>query len=124
MSSYLDKNSGKHVPKKLLSEFRGNFLFASLNQLNFKTTSRRDDLISLFYLLVNLFHGGRLPGFPTKIKRMKTNEKFKIYQELKQSLKYEDLCTGPSKILHEFIYEVSSMRFSDKPRYDQLRLIL
>ena len=60
---YLRRKSGEHTRNKLLSEFRGNFLYASTNQLNFETTSRRDDMISLFYLLVNLLHGGIAPCF-------------------------------------------------------------
>ena len=32
-------------------------IFASRNQLDFKTTSRRDDLMSLCYLVVYLFNG-------------------------------------------------------------------
>lgn len=42
--------------------FRGNLEMASLNQLKFYTTSRRDDLISLFYLLVYMLKEGNLPG--------------------------------------------------------------
>lgn len=37
-------------------------MFASLNQMRFQTTSRRDDLIQLFYFLVYLFKQGALPG--------------------------------------------------------------
>ena len=35
----------------------------SLNQMKFHTTSRRDDLISLFYLLIFMLKGGEMPGF-------------------------------------------------------------
>lgn len=36
------------------ASFRGNLSFASVNALSMKTTSRRDDLISLFYFLAYL----------------------------------------------------------------------
>lgn len=59
---YLKKDTGQHKSKKKTNELRGNVLFASPNQLNFKTTSRRDDLISLYYFMVYLLNGGSIPG--------------------------------------------------------------
>jgi hypothetical protein len=41
--------------------FRGNMIFASINLFNFQMTSRRDDLISLVFMLVFLFNNGNLP---------------------------------------------------------------
>jgi len=40
-----------------------------VHQLKFQTTSRRDDIISLFYLLINLLHDGRMPGIPYEPER-------------------------------------------------------
>jgi len=37
-------------------------VFASLNQLLFFETSRRDDLVALGYLMVFLLNGHKLPG--------------------------------------------------------------
>ena len=34
--------------------FKGNLMFSSSHAMDFKTTSRRDDVISLFYFLVYL----------------------------------------------------------------------
>lgn len=41
--------------------FRGNFMLASVNQLEFKKTSRKDDLISLAYLLIYMVNGKKMP---------------------------------------------------------------
>ena len=41
--------------------FRSNMPFASLNHFNFLTTSRRDDLISVCYLMVYMFNNGNVP---------------------------------------------------------------
>jgi len=68
VSKYTDKKSGEHLKVKYVDLFRGNFLFASQNQLDFKLTSRRDDLISLFYLLVYLLHDGHIPKLQILIK--------------------------------------------------------
>ena len=57
------KSTGKHIEKSRLDTFRGNMIFASINQLNFFSTSRRDDLISLVYLLIYFLRGGSMPDF-------------------------------------------------------------
>ena len=59
-TSYIDHDTKKHMQKAHLKTFRGNVEFSSLNQMKFHTTSPRDDLISLFYLLVFIIKGGKL----------------------------------------------------------------
>lgn len=39
-----------------VDKFEGNMLFSSLNQMEFKSTSQRDDLVSLFYMMVFLMN--------------------------------------------------------------------
>ena len=53
---YIDKKSLQHVGKKTIDAYRGSVFFSSLNQLKFQTTSRRDDMLSLFYLMIYLFN--------------------------------------------------------------------
>ena len=55
-TEYHDGATQKHMKKQYVDAFRGNLLFSSLNQLKFYSTSRRDDLISLFYFLAYLVH--------------------------------------------------------------------
>ena len=43
--------------------FLGNYLFASLNQLEFKVAQPKDDLISLCYMMFYLLNGCDLPEF-------------------------------------------------------------
>ena len=50
-------SSGRHIDQVLADKFLGNFNFASTNQLLIENTSRRDDCISLCYLLVFLLNG-------------------------------------------------------------------
>jgi hypothetical protein len=45
-----------------MESFKGSLLFSSINQLNFLKTSRRDDMMSMFYLLIYLLHRGNMPG--------------------------------------------------------------
>ena len=45
-----------------VDKFEGNLLFAGLNQMNFMKTSRRDDMISIFYLIIYLLNGEKYHG--------------------------------------------------------------
>lgn len=53
---YLDDH-GKHVPKIRERVFKGNVVFASKNLFNLDTPGRRDDFISLSYLLLYTIDG-------------------------------------------------------------------
>ena len=54
-TKYLNKD-GKHIKEDFVDSFRGNLIFASTNALEFCTTSRRDDLISVCYILIYLLN--------------------------------------------------------------------
>ena len=58
-TKFLLENS-EHIEEEGNVAFHGNTKFASSNQLRFQRTSRRDDLMSLCYLLVYLFNDGKL----------------------------------------------------------------
>ena len=59
---YIDKKTRKHIPLHDLDVFSGNLGAASINQLNFLSSSARDDLQSLVYMLCGLNNKGLLPG--------------------------------------------------------------
>jgi len=61
-SRYINKQTGEHEPVSKVSCFRGNLLFSSKYKMQFDRTSRRDDIISLFYLMVYLLNQGNMPG--------------------------------------------------------------
>jgi serine/threonine protein kinase len=58
---YLD-HAGNHIEQGELDNFRGNIVCASLSHMESWTTSRKDDLISLCYLLIYLLNRGKLLG--------------------------------------------------------------
>ena len=60
VTKYMDDTNKKHLPVQNVKVFRGNIMFASPNQLNFRATSRRDDLISLVYLIIYMLNQGEL----------------------------------------------------------------
>ena len=68
-------------------------IFATSNQYEFKTTSRRDDLMSLCYLLVFLFNKGDVPFVaPSSMSGIK--EVFKHISKTKQKITTADLAQG------------------------------
>ena len=49
---------GKHIPSEGTEKnFRGNLAMASVNAMNYKKLSRRDDFISLSYMLIYMIQG-------------------------------------------------------------------
>ena len=64
-TSYLEE--GSHIQENdQLELFAGNLLFASINQLEYNKTSRKDDLMSLIYLMIYILSGNMLPGLDSK----------------------------------------------------------
>ena len=60
---YVDKKN-VHIQEGSIEDmFRGNLLFSSSHALEFFTPSRRDDVISVGYLLTFLLNGGQIPYF-------------------------------------------------------------
>jgi len=66
-SKFIDKD-GQHIKLTNTEIFRGNMVFASVSQFDFIKTTRRDDLISLCYLLVYMFNKGDVPYVHTSNK--------------------------------------------------------
>jgi len=120
---YVDKKTKEHMNKQEVNTFRGNMVFASLNQLKFHSTSRRDDLISLFYLLVFMIRGGSMPGFEID-NRVDKNQQFRTIKAAKESQRLKDVCFDNTSELSQFMREVFSYRFKDTPRYEFLRNML
>ena len=61
---YRSSKTGKHIFPKLTGQLNGTIKYASPNAIRGKEISRRDDLISLGYMLIyllkNLYHGNAL----------------------------------------------------------------
>ena len=44
------------------NSFSGNIMYSSFSAMNFNATTPRDDIISLFYLMISMLNGDRFPG--------------------------------------------------------------
>ena len=121
-TKYLDSKKN-HIAKKKIDTFRGNIIFGSYDQCDFYATSRKDDLISLCYILIYLLHGGKL----LEIDLQAEKEGLKCLEIAKQAKKdqtIETLCYGPSKSLEKFVKEVFSLKFEQEPDYKKLMEML
>ena len=58
---YLD-DCNQHIMYGDSELFSGNILFGSVDQLSFKITSRKDDIISFSNMILFLLNGCQLPG--------------------------------------------------------------
>lgn len=76
---FLDEK-GLHIKDGISDKFKGSMLFASKNSFKFLRTSRRDDLISLVYILIFMMDIDRLK-FINEVEGIAKKEKFKIIKD-------------------------------------------
>lgn len=122
---YVDKQTGSHLKQQKCETFNGSFIFSSPNEISFKTTSRKDDLISLAFMMMYLMNGANLPQFDLP-HSAKNNVQKKLYfcQVYKnQSLKKLSHI-GKLNDFEHFCSEIDSLGFESKPNYAKLRSIL
>ena len=123
-------DSGKHIQAKKERFFQGNLIFASQHCFNLLTHSRRDDLISLAYLMLYLIDGDlayltKDGGDSGENESQFNQAEFQRIKELKNNLTPKDLCESPEALtLLPFIEEVFKYEFDQTPNYDKLRDIL
>ena len=118
---YKDKN-GRHISQRNSREIIGSINFISVNIHKGISSSRRDDIISIYYLLVYLIVGD-LPWNINKMKETKIekmyNNVFKMKQNINLLSKYG---------IHENIYKMYEhcleLNYSDEPDYDYLCRLL
>lgn len=77
--SFIDRKTGKHLNREVERFMKGNFMFGSIDQLNFYRTSRRDDLLGLCYMLIWMLNGGDLPDLDFQ---MLNNQKLQPLEKL------------------------------------------
>jgi len=98
-------------------------IFASLNQLNFQLTSRRDDLISLCYLLIYLLNEGNITGIDLS-KNLNRNESFNLVKKAKMKYSAQEFCCGNASKILSFVESIFKLQFKDAPNYTVLSEML
>lgn len=123
-TEYLDQSTGKHIAFGQTQEFVGNMAFSSKYAMDFSTQGRRDDLISLSYLLLYL-RVGQLDflDYPCSLKDPK--KIFEYVCKRKHELTPHDLCSSKrAKVFFGFMNKIHSMHFEEEPDYKTLKQML
>ncbi|KAJ6243216.1 tau-tubulin kinase 1 [Anaeramoeba flamelloides] len=111
---YLDSD-GKVKPAREKAGFRGTARYASINSHEGMELGRRDDLLSLFYMIIEMLNG-ELPWH-----RIKNQEK--IYHSKKNNTNKE-MCKDLPEEFTLFFEHINGLKFEDEPNYKYLRKLL
>lgn len=113
---YLDDNDN-HIPMKLHKKITGTLRYLSTNIHSGYEPSRRDDMISIGYMLMFLLKG-LLPW--QKITNHTKEEKIKYILKIKNFYKQNQLCDDYPQFLVEYMNYVYSLEYSDTPNYNYI----
>jgi serine/threonine protein kinase len=105
--------------KKHIRDKTGTARYASIQVHRGNLPSRRDDLESIGYILLDLVLGGRLPWAGVHAKNSKAGWD-KVWR-VKVDTPLSELCAGLPQAVVDFIAYTRSLRFMDQPDYDRLR---
>ena len=110
--------SGNHIDMRINRKMIGTPRYASLNVHNGCEPSRRDDLISIGYMLIYLFKG----SLPWQGQKGNTkSEKYRKIADIKKTISFEQLCTKMPKELICYIEYCYDLEFNESPNYEMLR---
>ena len=115
---YRSTKTKKHIRFSNTGRLTGTLRYASSNALKGSEQSRRDDLISIGYMLI-FFLRRELPWQKIRDKN-ETNRYIKIYK-MKKEIKPEILCQGLPNEIVEYMKYVQHLGFEQEPNYNYLR---
>jgi len=118
---YIDKN-GLHKPNKNHESITGTLRYVSINIHNGEEPSRRDDIISMVYILFYMYLG-KLPWQGLKIDNLKEKELeiLKMKKEFLTTMRKKK--EVPLKLLElgEYVYNLT---YEEEPDYDYIAFLL
>jgi len=114
------KVDGRHIDFKEGGKLVGTARYASINSHLGYALSRRDDMLSLGYILV-YYAKGKLPW--QKIAGKDKEEKYHNILKRKQSMTTSGICSGLPKEFNIYLDYCKNLEFSQKPDYNYLRTL-
>ena len=115
---YRSSKTGKHILPGLTKRFNGTISYVSPNVFKGKEASRRDDLISLGYMLLYLIRKS-IPKFPF-FKDLNRQQYYEILS-FKESYDEGKLFKGLPQEINEYIKYTKNLKFEQDPDYSFLR---
>ena len=114
---FRDKN-GNHRPMKFMNSTSGTLPFMSISAHEFKSLSRKDDLLCLLYTVIYL-KKKKLPWETRRRFRKNSDLLYDYTLNKKINMKKKRLLKGLPEIYEEFYDYVNNMKFEEKPEYDK-----
>lgn len=108
----LTKKTGSHIPCSEVKEFDGTKIYASPYAHKGLTLSRRDDLISWIYSLVEMIDGS-LPWTGKK--------NFDIVGRVKNNISAKSLCSSLPSIFADIYQYLLKLEFEESPNYENIK---
>lgn len=110
-------HTGNHLVNTPRKSLTGTVRYASIHVHNNNTPSRRDDLISVGYMLI-YFLKGRLPWQGLQKKKLFDVD---IICKKKMETKLEDLCKNVPDIFYKYLKYTTELDYYDTPNYGYLK---
>lgn len=117
---YCSPQTGRHIPLRTGYSLTGTARYASIHAHEGLELSRRDDLISIGYVLV-YFLKGRLPW--QGLYGQSNDEKYRVIHDKKKQTTLEELCDGIPQAFRKYLEYVSALAFEQTPDYVLLKSI-
>ena len=121
-TKFKSSKTGKHISPGFKGTFTGTLRFSSANAQKGMQQSRRDDMESIGYVILNLFKG-KLPWDFENFEDIALNEKeiyLKTYR-MKKFMSTGKLCKGCPDELNEYFKIIRGLKFEEEPDYELLR---
>ena len=115
---YRSSRTGNHVKFAKKSFFKGNIKYSSFNTMKGIEPSRRDDLESIGYMLIYLYHQ-QLPW--SNLNDINHYELAKKIYFKKKTTPMETLCKDLPQEMTEYMLYVKSLKFEEEPNYNYLK---
>ncbi|OHS97837.1 CK1 family protein kinase [Tritrichomonas foetus] len=113
-SKFIDSNHN-HITNQNSNGFRGTMKYASINVHKMIEPTRRDDIISWFYSIIELFKG-KLPW--------KDVQDSNLSMSCKASISIEKLCSGLPRQMKIIWEKIKDLEFDEEPDYNGIRIEL
>jgi casein kinase I family protein HRR25 len=109
-----------HIPNKADSSIVGTMRYISTHIHEGNVYSRRDDIISILYVIIYLLKG-KLPWCSLKIQPGDKRTKAEIVYEVKKRTPITELCKGLPAIFERMLAYAYKIEFDEKPDYIYLK---
>ncbi|TFK78508.1 kinase-like protein [Polyporus arcularius HHB13444] len=115
---FIDPSTGAHVPFRIGRNTKGTIRYASVAAHKSHEMSRRDDIESLLYTLLELFHG-QLPWY--ELSKLRNEAAYDRIREMKEGPEFRDFLSESLPEFRSFHAHCMGLSYGQTPDYALLR---